>query len=596
FVSFPDDVACIRYVGCLPTLELTMNGLLKSTVSAEEGLLLLEGEAPEDGRPRYVDRDGDHVYREEPERRGMRYGVGARVKTDGRVTCLAESIRVENAAWLEVYVTTKTSFAGYKKHPYLEGKDYKKEIKAILERAMERPYEELKARHVADHSALFSRVEFELEGGREDLPTDERLIRHATEPDAGLQALIYQFGRYLTIASSREGSQPTNLQGIWNILPKPPWSCNYTTNINTEMNYWGTIGANLAECCEPLHRFIYELSEAGQETARRYFGADGFCVNHNTDLWRITHPVGNWNPKSVGFGYFPLAGVWLCRHLYEYYLDTKDEAFLKGAAFDAIMGSARFCDSMLRETDGALYFTPATSPENRLMVDGERAGFSKHSAMYQSLVRDIFEICIAVCDATGRENDYARYLEQRLKNIPWLETDAMGCIMEWDEDRVEADLHHRHISQLYSFYPAKKVTDPKLMEALRTTLEIRGDEGTGWSCVWKICLWAQLGDGERALKLFDMLMRICTETECGNLGGGLYKNLLCACPPFQIDGNFGIVAAVHELLVQQKGDELLLLPALPKLWKNGRIKGLRVGGKTLEMEWKDGKVVRSVVE
>lgn len=596
FTSYPDDVLCIRYSGkALPALEITFNGVLRPRVYTENEQLFLEGEAPGDGMPRYM-KECKHVYRDDPQEKGMRYGIGARIKTDGAAAYLADCIRVEGASWLEVYVTAKTGFAGYQRHPYLEGIDYKSEIQRILGEATKRSYTELKERHITDHSALFSRVQLEIEGGREDLPTDERLLAHAETPDPSLYALIYQFGRYLTIASSRKGSQATNLQGIWNILPTPPWSCNYTTNINTEMNYWGTLGANLAECCLPLNEFIYELSEAGQKTARRIFGAEGFCVNHNTDLWRMTHPVGEWNPNSgVCFGYFPLAGAWLTRHLYEYYLDTKDAAFLNGPAFDAIMGSARFCDSMLREVDGALRFCPATSPENKYIAEGDTVALAKYSAMYQSIVRDAFEICIAACDITGREVEFARHLEKRLENVAWLEIGSDGRILEWDGEVEEKYPTHRHISHLYSFYPAKKITDPALLDALRCTLEFRGDEGTGWSCVWKICLWALLGEGDRALQLFDMLMRVCTATKEGNVGGGVYKNLLCACPPFQIDGNFGIIAAVHEMLVQSRGEELILLPALPKLWKNGRVSGLRVNGKTLDMEWKDGKVIQSSI-
>lgn len=597
FVSYPDDVLCIRYSGkALPELDISLDCLLRPTVYVEGDTLMLEGEAPGDGIPNYIKAENHHIYSDDPAEKGMRYGIGVRVKSDGDVAKNDCSLSVSGASWLEVYLTIKTSFAGYDRHPYLDGIDYKGEIKKILDSALEKPYSELKRRHIEDYGALFSRVELEIDGGREDLPTDERLFAHAEKPDPALYALMYQFGRYLMISSSRPGTQATNLQGIWNISPTPPWSCNYTVNINTQMNYWGACGANLAECCEPLHRFIYDLAEAGEETAREVFGADGFCVNHNVDLWRVCHPVGEWNKISgVQFGYFPLAGAWLTQHLYDYYLETKDEDFLGGRAFDAIMGSARFCDSMLILHGEKLIFSPATSPENSYKIDGDKVALAKYSAMYQSLVRDSFEICISACKILRRELEWAEYLTKRLKDVLWLEILPDGRIAEWDGEKDEKDPEHRHLSHLYSFYPAKKVTDSALLEACRRSLEVRGDEGTGWSCVWKVCLWAILGEGDRALELCDMLLRVVSTTREGSKGGGVYPNLLCACPPFQIDGNFGIIAAINEMLVQTKDGELSLLPALPKLWKNGRVKGLRSGGKTVNIEWRAGKIVDSSI-
>lgn len=596
FVSYPDDVLVIGYRGKLPRLEITLDGVLRPEVSVSDGTLWLEGEAPGNGIPSYIKTEQHYIYSDKPEKKGMGYGIGVRVRTDGDLREAKDSLVVTGATSLEMLVTVKTSFAGYKKHPYLEGIDYKSAIGEILDRASERTFEELLCRHTEDYRRLFTRVEFTLEGGREDLPTDERLLAHMDKPDPGLFALLYQFGRYLTIASSRGGTQATNLQGIWNILPHPPWSCNYTVNINTQMNYWGTCGAGLAECCKPLHSLIFELAEAGQVTAKNMYGADGFCVGHNTDLWRLTHVVGNWSRNMVHCGYFPLAGAWLTRHLYEYYLDTKDSEFLNGPAFDAILGSARFCDSMLTERSGMLVFCPANSPENKYLLNGEKHSLTAASVMYQAIVRDAFEICIKVCEITGREREYAAYLSERLAGIALPEIGSDGRILEWEEEKEEQDPHHRHLSHLYAFYPAKLTEDPTLLAACAKTLEVRGDEGTGWSSVWKMCLWALLGDGDRALKVGDTLTRLAVDTKEGNVGGGVYKNLLCACPPFQIDGNFGFLAAVHEMLAQEKGGELHLLPALPSLWKNGSIKGLRIGGKTVCMDWQNGKLIRSDIQ
>ncbi len=595
FASHPDDVLCIRYEGALPELNISLEGELKPISYTENDMLFLEGEAPGDGIPLSVKADNHHIYSDDPKEKGMRYGIGVRVKTDGTVTA-NNALIIRGASWLEVYVTVKTSFAGYNRHPYIDGIDYKGEIVKILDRACEKAYGMLRERHIDDYSALFSRLSFELEGGREDLPTDQRLILHEDTPDLSLYALVYQFGRYLMIASSRKGTQPTNLQGIWNIHSIPPWCSGYTTNINLEMNYWGACGANLAECCDPLNRMVYELAEAGKTTAKNFFGAEGFCTNHNTDLWRSTHPVGMWSKTSVVWGYFPLAGAWLTRHLYEYYIDTKDLAFLNGPAFDAIMGSALFCDSMLEEIDGKLLFCPATSPENKYTVDGKQYSLSLYSAMYQSIVRDAFEICIETCDITGRDTDYARYLEKRLESIPWLELTSDGRIAEYDGDIEEFEPHHRHLSHLYSFYPAKKVKELALIEACKKTLDFRGERSPGWSCAWKICMWAALGEGNRAGNVCDELFNLVTETGINyQCLGGLYANLLCAHPPFQIDGNFGFVAGVNEMLATEKDGKVILLPAIPDHWKSGKVSGLRVNGKTVNIEWRDGKIINSSV-
>lgn len=611
FASHPDDVICIRYSGTLPPLTMELESLLRSETRVENGILLLEGEAPGDGVPCYYNFNNPTAYdaspenwwqterlrySENPHEKGMRFGIGLRIQTDGTVCTQSDALKVTNATWLELYLTIKTSFAGYNRHPYLEGTDYKNALLRALEGAGQKTYKQLKQRHIEDHRRLFDRVEFTLEGGRDDLPTDERLKTHAETPDPALYALLYHYGRYLMIASSRAGTQATNLQGIWNIYPAAPWSSSYTTNINTQMNYWGACSANLAECCEPLHRLIYELAEAGETTARRLFGAEGFCVNHNTDLWRITHPVGAWRPDGGAFAYFPVAGAWLTRHLYEYYLDTKDLEFLKGKAFDAILGSAKFCDSMLTEENGRLILCPATSPENWFLEEnGEKFSMTRQTAMYQAIARDAFAICIECCRILGRETDYADHLEERLRLLAPLTVGEDGRIVEWDKPRRERQVHHRHISHLYAFYPAKQVTAPALWEACKRSMEVRGDEGTGWGCVWKAILWALLGDGNRTLKLCEQLVQFKSDDDAISYRGGLYPNLLCACPPFQIDGNFGYLALVQEMLVQDKNGELLLLPALPDLWKNGRLRGLRVGGKTVELEWKNGKMIKKTV-
>jgi len=607
FISYPDDVLCIRYAAtALPTLEITLKSILRSSISILNDTLLLFGEAPGDARPHHYDPNdphayhGDpanyyeyktkHLYSDDPAEKGMRYTIGVRVRTDGSVTAGEDCLRVCFSSWLEIYVTIKTSFAGYDRHPYLEGVDCAGIVHQILDKAMGREYSDLKTRHIDDYHALYNRVELDIDGDRDELPTDERLALHSdSSPDLSLYALLYQYARYLTIASSREGTQATNLQGIWNVFPSAPWSCSYTTNINTQMNYWGTCGANLAECCKPLHQLIYDLTETGASVARDLFGAEGFCVNHNTDLWRMAWPAGDWRPDGAGFAYFPLAGAWLTRHLYEYYLETRDLDFLNGKAFDSILESARFCDSMLTEQNGKLYFTFASSPENRYCKTsrpGITFGFSQASAMFQSIVRDIFEICITCCRVIHRETDYADYLAKRLPDIPWLEINSKGRIAEFDNDPdiADCDPQHRHISHLYSFYPVKSVTDPRLIEACKQSLNARGIGTEGWSSVWKACIWAGLKDSEKVYLCLNQFIRNMSKSLLGTCGG-----------TFQIDCTFGYLAVIHEILFRETDGTIELLPALPPQWKNGRVKGIRVNGKTIEMEWKDNKIISSSI-
>lgn len=605
FVSYPDDMLCIRYDGAeLPELEISLKSILRPKSYVKNGTLYLEGEAPGEAYPHHYDPNdpykyhGDRnnfykyeerfIYSDDPKEKGMRYAVGVRVKTDGVVSESEKALCVSKASWLEIYVSAKTSFAGYNKHPYLEGIDYVGALNKILDNVSATDYETIRSRHIDDYKSLYGRLELDIEGGRDDLPTDQRFAMHTEEsPDLSLYALVYQYGRYLTIASSRKGTQATNLQGIWNNIPCAPWSCSYTTNINLQMNYWGTCGANLSECCEPLHQLIYDISKTGRATARDLFGAQGFCANHNIDIWRMTHPAGDWRPDGAGFAYFPVAGAWLSRHLYEYYLDTKDIAFLNGEAFDAIIESARFCDSMLIEYEQKLIFCPAASPENRYKKKsrpGQVFGLSKYGAMFQSITKDIFEICIKCCEITGREAQYAEYLEKRLEKLLWLEISDDGRIVEYDNDpdNEEREIHHRHISHLYAFYPAKNANDPKLLEACRRSLEVRGSVSAAWTGAWKACLWAVLGDSSKALMCLDTSAKILT------------KNMLFP-DVYQIDCIFGIMAAVNEILVQEKDGRITLLPALPKQWKNGKIRGLRINGKTVNIEWKDGQVVNSSI-
>jgi len=499
----------------------------------------------------------------------------------GEVEVTDQGVEVTGAEAATLLVAAATSYNNFQD----TSGDPAARCERVLRAVAQKDYAALRAAHLADHRRLFRRVSLDL--GTTDaarLPTDERIKDFLGGDDPQLAALYFQFGRYLLMASSRPGSQPANLQGIWNESLSPPWDSKWTVNINTEMNYWPAEVCNLSECHEPLFDMLDDVVISGRKTAKVHYGCGGWVLHHNTDLWRGTAPINKSN-----HGIWPTGGAWLCQHVWEHYLFSGDEKFLARRAYPVMKEAAAFFVDFLVEDPrtGWLISTPSNSPENGGLVAGP--------TMDHQIIRSLFCNCTAASEMLGVDEDFRGRLAELIPRIAPNQIGRHGQLQEWLEDKDDPKNHHRHLSHLWGLHPGWEITfagAPKFARAARTSLEFRGDNDVGWSRAWQVNLWARLGDAATA---HDRLVKL--------IGANANPNLFNKCwarrpMPFQIDANFGGTAGIAEMLLQSHAGEIALLPAWPKeAWPTGRVTGLRArGGLQVDITWQDGRAIRAVLK
>ena len=610
FVSHPDKVFVIHLTSQQKnglSFTVRFNSQLKFSGSSTINHLHFKGVAPVRAEPNYVRKKGNPILFLDD--KGTRFSTDVLLQsTDGKVSRTDTSLTLAGATEAVVLVSMATSFNGFDKNPATQGLDDHAIVQKQIQEASVKGIQNLTARHLKDYQTFFNRVSLYLAGTENapNLPTDDRLRRYAKgESDPYLESLYFQFGRYLLISSSRTKGVPANLQGLWNPHIQPPWSSNYTMNINAEENYWLAENTNLPEMHQSFLSFIENLEKTGRITAKTFYNLPGWTCHHNSDIWAMTNPVGDFGGGSPHWANWPLGGAWASAHLWEHYLYTQDKKFLAEKAYPLMKGAAEFCLAwLIPDSKGRLITSPSVSPENRFITPTGYKGETAYGGTADlAMIRELFLDMIQAEKILKKDSAFQKSLEDALAKMLPYQIGAAGNLQEWYYDWADTDPKHRHQSHLYGLYPGTHVTvdqTPAIAAASKKTLEIKGDETTGWSKGWRINLWARLKDGDHAYKMYRELLKYVEPDGVKvnyQRGGGTYPNLFDAHPPFQIDGNFGGSAAVAEMLVQSTPDLIELLPAVPKAWASGKVSGLKArGGFEISMQWEGGQVKNVVIK
>lgn len=573
FVSYPDKVAVYHISSKKPfSLAISAKSKLKYNVTID-GALNLSGNAPDYVAPNYLLKECRPIKYDDG--RGMSFALRAEVITNGKKIMKGKKLLIENASEITICFATSTGFKSYKETPDTDRQKAIDKCKSIIEKASKN-YIELKNRHISDFNKLYNRESFSLCQDSE-LPTDElvALAKKGNAP-AALTELMYNFGKYLMISGSRKGGQAMNLQGIWNNNKRPPWSCNYTANINVQMNYWAAGALNLTECIEPYINMVYETMNNGKKTAEINYNCHGFACNHNVDIWRKTPPVKG----SVSYMYAPLCGVWLSNELFELYKNGGLGEY-KDKILEICEQAAIFANEYLTEHNGEYVVCPSTSPENSYLYKGFKANVDYASAFDMSLIKQCFQNYISEFD-----NELSNEIKQKIPKLYEFKDGRHG-LLEWHSDFEAPEKGHRHFSPLYGFYPARVIkyyNNNGLIPAVKRLFDYRLDNSSqpvGWSAAWAVCIAARLHDGEKAAEIIDKM-----------LAKSIFNNLFDVCVPrvFQIDGNLGFCAGINEMLVYYEDGIYDIIPALPNSWKNGKVRGLFIMGAELSFSWENGKI------